>query len=80
MVETRHRLLSWRLTTAEITYHLPDYPDLAHPDGPAVVNIRTTERARAVRGPGGGDIDEDMLELLTAEPAGSAACGLALRG
>jgi len=28
MVETRHRLLSWRLTTAEITYHLPDYPDL----------------------------------------------------
>ena len=28
MVETRHRLLSWRLATAEITYHLPDYPDL----------------------------------------------------
>jgi uncharacterized protein Usg len=28
MVESRNRLLSWRLTTAEITYHLPDYPDL----------------------------------------------------
>ncbi len=28
MVETRYRLQPWRLTTAEITYHLPDYPDL----------------------------------------------------
>lgn len=28
MVETRNRLLSYRLTTAEITYHLPDYPSL----------------------------------------------------
>lgn len=28
MPDTRARLLSYRLTTAEITYHLPDYPDL----------------------------------------------------
>ncbi len=28
MVEVRNRLLSCRLTTAEITYHLPDYPNL----------------------------------------------------
>jgi uncharacterized protein Usg len=25
---TRDRLLTYRLTTAEITYHLPDYPDI----------------------------------------------------
>jgi uncharacterized protein Usg len=28
MVKAQYRLLSWRLTTAEITYHLPDYPGL----------------------------------------------------
>lgn len=28
MVLTRYRLLSYRLTTAEITYHLPDYPEI----------------------------------------------------
>ncbi len=28
MVEVRNSLLSCRLTTAEITYHLPDYPNL----------------------------------------------------
>ncbi|MBK8175169.1 MAG: Usg family protein [Rhodospirillales bacterium] len=28
MAEVRNRLLSYRLTTAEITYHLPDYPSL----------------------------------------------------
>lgn len=28
MHDARGRLLAYRLTTAEITYHLPDYPDL----------------------------------------------------
>jgi uncharacterized protein Usg len=28
MIESRTRLLSYSLTTAEITYHLPDYPNL----------------------------------------------------
>jgi len=43
---------------------LPDFTDLVDKVGPAVVNIRTTEKARAARGPGGGDIDEDMLEFF----------------
>jgi uncharacterized protein Usg len=28
MIESRTRLLPYSLTTAEITYHLPDYPNL----------------------------------------------------
>jgi uncharacterized protein Usg len=28
MIESRTRLLSYSLTTAEITYHVPDYPNL----------------------------------------------------
>jgi uncharacterized protein Usg len=28
MIETRTRLLSYSLTTVEITYHMPDYPSL----------------------------------------------------
>lgn len=28
MIEARVRLLSYSLTTAEITYHMPDYPNL----------------------------------------------------
>ncbi|MEO5880943.1 MAG: Do family serine endopeptidase [Caldimonas sp.] len=43
---------------------LPDFTDLVDKVGPAVVNIRTTERPRAGRGPGGGDLDEDMLEFF----------------
>lgn len=39
---------------------LPDFADLAERVGPAVVNIRTTERARA-RTP---EMDEDMLEFF----------------
>jgi serine protease Do len=44
----------------------PEFADLAEKVGPAVVNIRTTERARAGRpGSGGGpEIDEDMLEFF----------------
>jgi serine protease Do len=44
---------------------LPDFTDLVDKVGPAVVNIRTTERGRAARsGQGGGDVDEDMLEFF----------------
>ena len=49
---------------------LPDFADLVEKVGPAVVGIRTTERARVGRGGpgggpgGGGEIDEDMLEFF----------------
>jgi serine protease Do len=42
---------------------LPEFADLAERVGPAVVNIRTTER-RASRSTGGPEIDEDMLEFF----------------
>ena len=43
---------------------LPDFTELVDKVGPAVVNIRTTERPRAGRGPGGAEMDEDMLEFF----------------
>ena len=46
---------------------LPDFTDLVEKVGPAVVNIRTTERGRTARsapGGGGGGADEDMLEFF----------------
>src|SRR5690606_25256953 len=44
---------------------LPDLTELVEQVGPAVVNIRTTERARApVLGPGGGPMDEEMQEFF----------------
>jgi len=43
---------------------LPDFTDLVERVGPAVVNIRTTERGRTARGGPGGDVDEDMLEFF----------------
>ncbi len=43
---------------------LPDFTELVEKVGPAVVNIRTTERARPAHGPGGGEIDDDMLEFF----------------
>ena len=44
---------------------LPDFTELVEKVGPAVVNIRTTERARAsVRSGGSPEIDEDMLEFF----------------
>jgi serine protease Do len=42
---------------------LPDFSELVEKVGPAVVNIRTTERVRATRG-GAGNLDEDMLEFF----------------
>ena len=43
---------------------LPDFSGLVEAVGPAVVNIRTTEKAKAVRGNGGPEMDEDMLEFF----------------
>jgi len=43
---------------------LPDFTELVEKVGPAVVNIRTTERARAGRSGAGPEIDEDMLEFF----------------
>jgi serine protease Do len=44
--------------------NLPEFADLAERVGPAVVNIRTTERARAGRGGATPEMDEDMLEFF----------------
>ena len=43
---------------------LPDFTDLVEKVGPAVVNIRTTERVRGARSGGGPELDEDMLEFF----------------
>ena len=44
--------------------NLPDFSTLVESVGPAVVNIRTTEKARVPRGNGGPEFDEDMLEFF----------------
>ena len=43
---------------------LPDFTELVEKVGPAVVNIRTTERAARPRAAAGGDIDDDMQEFF----------------
>jgi serine protease Do len=47
---------------------LPDFTDLVDQVGPAVVNIRTTERSRTAAGPqtgpGGAPMDEEMQEFF----------------
>ncbi|MEO8279995.1 MAG: Do family serine endopeptidase [Ideonella sp.] len=43
---------------------LPDFTELVERVGPAVVNIRTTERMRAPRAGGLPEMDEDMLEFF----------------
>ena len=42
---------------------LPDFTELVEKVGPAVVNIRTTERGKSVRGGSGSD-EDDMLEFF----------------
>ena len=42
---------------------LPDFTELVERVGPAVVNIRTSERGRAAT-PGGGEMDEQMREFF----------------
>jgi len=46
------------------TQVLPDFSELVEKVGPAVVNIRTTERARAGRGGASPQIDEELLEFF----------------
>ena len=43
---------------------LPDFTELVEKVGPAVVNIRTTERARMARGGSGNEQDDEMAELF----------------
>jgi serine protease Do len=43
---------------------LPDFTELVERVGPAVVNIRTTERTKAGARNGAGEMDEDMLEFF----------------
>jgi serine protease Do len=43
---------------------LPDFTELADQVGPAVVNIRTVERARGSASPGSGQMDEEMQEFF----------------
>jgi serine protease Do len=53
------------LAQAAVTRELPDFSELAERVGPAVVNIRTTERARARMGGNvPGDMDEQMREFF----------------
>ncbi|HKW82245.1 MAG TPA: Do family serine endopeptidase, partial [Burkholderiaceae bacterium] len=53
------------LSTAQVRAQgLPDFTELVEKVGPAVVNIRTTERARAGRSGASPEIDEDMLEFF----------------
>lgn len=47
------------------TVQLPDFTELVERVGPAVVNIRTTERARAgAASPGGGEVDPNIEEFF----------------
>ncbi|WP_323141116.1 DegQ family serine endoprotease [Massilia phyllosphaerae] len=57
---TSHPALAAAPVTAAVT-GLPDFADLVDKVGPAVVNIRTTERVRQGQGTGG---DEEMQEFL----------------
>ena len=43
---------------------LPDFTDLVEKVGPAVVNIRTTERSRSARGGSGNEQEDEMAELF----------------
>src|SRR3954447_25112356 len=43
---------------------LPDFTELVEKVGPAVVNIRTTERGRTARGGSGNEQDDEMAELF----------------
>ena len=52
------------VTPAASVRGLPDFTDLVDLVGPSVVNIRTLERAAAVRPGAGGAPDEQMLEFF----------------
>jgi serine protease Do len=50
-------------TRSGVVVGLPDFADLVEQVGPAVVNIRTTSKARPAHA-SGGDTDEDMQEFF----------------
>jgi len=52
------------LPQAAQAQNLPDFTELVEKVGPAVVNIRTTERAKVARNGGGPEMDEDLLEFF----------------
>ena len=53
------------LAAAPVTAQgLPDFTELVEKVGPAVVGIRTTERARVARPSAGGEMDDEMLEFF----------------
>ena len=53
------------VTSAEAQIRtLPDFTDLVEQVGPSVVNIRTSEKAKAATAGNGGAIDEQMLEFF----------------
>ncbi|HKX93824.1 MAG TPA: trypsin-like peptidase domain-containing protein, partial [Methylibium sp.] len=51
-------------STASAARALPDFADLAEQTGPAVVNIRTTERVRGGARGGRPEMDEEMQEFF----------------
>jgi serine protease Do len=56
-----------RLAVAQpqvVTRELPDFTELVERVGPAVVNIRTSERVRTGASGGSGEIDEQMREFF----------------
>ena len=57
-------LLVGAVPTSVRAQNLPDFTELVERVGPAVVNIRTTEKARAGRTGAGPEVDEDMLEFF----------------
>ena len=60
-------LFAWVAPASVHAQNLPDFTELVERVGPAVVNIRTTEKARAGRAggiPGMPEMDEDMLEFF----------------
>ena len=67
------------------TRELPDFADLVERTGPAVVNIRTTERARANQTPSAGqpqmpeglDENDPFYEFFRPDPATRHAAGAA---
>ena len=63
-------LASWFVVVATVmpapvsAQGLPDFTELVEKVGPAVVNIRTTERGRTARGGSGNEQEDEMAELF----------------
>ena len=57
-------LLAGAAPTPARAQALPDFTELVERVGPAVVNIRTTERVRAMRNGVSPEIDEDLLDFF----------------